>query len=677
METKITNKKEFFEYVEKYHKESTSPIPANIVFEGLLDDPEVLSTLIIHDQQLVNKFSDKLRNNRNLMENVFGELDSTVYHRLSPDLKNDKDFMLKLASVDERAQYNLGDVLRNDKEFKETIKNIASQPSIEEVIGKEKYDLISHYPDTLKKLENMKFSGKNQVFNACIKNMNSKNLRLSEWTSGLNLLLDRFNSEEYNQLLSNIDANNINVDKLNKILSQPNYFNIKNAMEVENYGNIKSNVCDGIINEDNEMIQKYPKIAEMNNIDKYKFATLQKLFDYDIEDVKKINNQFCGIEDIKADDKNNLKQYIKSFNTILKLNNVEDIKKCYALQPASKEMRDKLTFVEKFKDYYMQEYNDSLFKPENANQLNNEELQKFIPEGVDTNNYKFVDAGVDFNMIITSIGAYKENFNTDYATDWNREITNSHNFSCSYIGNDMLGTAPISNVCYGFNQMSQDSLQLSGYQNLGSATNENELKFNHEYNLYYAPPQYLKDSTSEFNEMVFSRVQEGERKQPDYLVLLKKGNKVDEGLLRKSMMAADSFKAQGRELPIVVVDVDRCIESEKNKLDNMMQEAIDNSDVEALEEVKSKIHNNSVANKEEFQGYYSKSSQAWNLIKEKLGQIKDKIQVGIQSYKNAYRETNVQERKAEVADIVGLSIQKINEKDTNIQKGNDLQNSGR
>lgn len=665
---KIIYKKEFFEYVEKYHRESTSPIPDDIIFEGLLDDPEVLTTLITHNQQLINKYSDKLRNNKELMEKIFGNLDSTIYHRLSPELKNDKEFMLKLAVVDKRAQYNLGEILENDDKFKETMKNIISQPSLENIVGKEKYELLSHYPDTMKKLENVRFSEKNKIFNACIKSMNLKNLRLSEWTSGLNLLLDRFNSEEYNQLLSSVDVNDIDIDKLNKILSQPNYFNITNTEDIKNYETIKGKVCDSIINENSEVTKNYPKIDKMSDIDKYRFATLQKLYDYDIEDVKKINNQFCGIEDIKAEDKDNLKQYIKSFNTILKLDNTETLKKCYSLQPASKEMRDKLTLVEKFKNYYMQEYNESLFNPEHTTHMSNEDVQKFIPKGIDICNYKFIDAGVDFNMIITSIGAYRENLNTDYASDWNRDITNSHNFSCSYIGNDMLGTAPITNVCYGFNEMSQESLQLSGNQNLGSATNDKELKFTNEYSLYYAPPQYLKDSTSEFNEMVFSRTQNGKRKQPDYLVVLKKGDKVDEDLLKKSMNAVDSFKAQGRELPIVVVDVDRCIESEKNKLDNMMHTAIENSDLDVLKDVEKKIHNNSVANKNEFEEYYSKSSKAWNVIKEKIGQIKDKIQVGIESYKNAYRETNVQERKEEVSDLVGLSIQKTNENKVNTQE---------
>lgn len=665
---KIIYKKEFFEYVEKYHRESTSPIPDDIIFEGLLDDPEVLTTLITHNQQLINKYSDKLRNNKELMEKIFGNLDSTIYHRLSPELKNDKEFMLKLAAVDKRAQYNLGEILENDDKFKETMKNIISQPSLENIVGKEKYELLSHYPDTMKKLENVRFSEKNKIFNACIKSMNLKNLRLSEWTSGLNLLLDRFNSEEYNQLLSSVDVNDIDIDKLNKILSQPNYFNITNTEDIKNYETIKGKVCDSIINENSEVTKNYPKIDKMSDIDKYRFATLQKLYDYDIEDVKKINNQFCGIEDIKAEDKDNLKQYIKSFNTILKLDNTETLKKCYSLQPASKEMRDKLTLVEKFKNYYMQEYNESLFNPEHTTHMSNEDVQKFIPKGIDICNYKFIDAGVDFNMIITSIGAYRENLNTDYASDWNRDITNSHNFSCSYIGNDMLGTAPITNVCYGFNEMSQESLQLSGNKNLGSATNDKELKFTNEYSLYYAPPQYLKDSTSEFNEMVFSRTQNGKRKQPDYLVVLKKGDKVDEDLLKKSMNAVDSFKAQGRELPIVVVDVDRCIESEKNKLDNMMHTAIENSDLDVLKDVEKKIHNNSVANKNEFEEYYSKSSKAWNVIKEKIGQIKDKIQVGIESYKNAYRETNVQERKEEVSDLVGLSIQKTNENKVNTQE---------
>ena len=55
--------------------------------------------------------------NPQLMHRVFNETDSTLYHRISPELKNNKDFMLKVIETEYEGAYYLGDELKKDPEF--------------------------------------------------------------------------------------------------------------------------------------------------------------------------------------------------------------------------------------------------------------------------------------------------------------------------------------------------------------------------------------------------------------------------------------------------------------------------------------------------------------------------------------------------------------------------------
>ena len=67
---------------------------------------------------------------------------------------------------------------------------------------------------------------------------------------------------EYKELLEDINKKNENVDidKLISILSQPNYFNLKSLDDFKNYETIKIGVCDAIINNNLEILNNYPEI---------------------------------------------------------------------------------------------------------------------------------------------------------------------------------------------------------------------------------------------------------------------------------------------------------------------------------------------------------------------------------------------------------------------------------
>lgn len=672
------------------------PVLIEDLSENLKNDPDIIVSLIKKDQTLVNKFSDKLIKDDKLMDRVFNEVESSIYNRLSPELKNNKEFMLKVVNADYMAVYYLGDKIKDDVNFKmecvkvlgknieletatnriETLKdaqsyigkdiNLQSIESLEMVLGKEKYDLVSHYKDTLNNLENIRKTAKYPVFTACIKNLNDKNLGLAEWIAGTNNLIKRFNSNEYQELLSNINLENVDIEQLSKILEQPNYFNIKNESDIKNYEKIKEQACDNIILHNIDAVSKFSEIAKMNEEDRTKFAVLQKHYNYDIEQAKNIAYKYYNLDEVKSEDKKGLKSYIKSLQNILKEKSKTVLNKIYNTKSLPENLKYELVAEKELKELYMKEYNRSLFDPKKANIIQNEELQEYLPEGYNKEDFKFIDAGTEFNMIMTSVAPYFHNCPNNFAKDWNRDISNSQGFSCSYIGNDMMGTTAIPHICYGFSEMSNDSMILAGDRNLGSSTNMDELSFNENY-VSYDTPQGLKDSTVEFNEIVFNRVQDGKRKQPDYLILFKKENKIDKNNMKKTLQAVEEFKNEGIDLPIVVIDVDRCIESEKNKLDMMISDAVNNNDISKFEDIRKKIRNNSITNRRSFEEYYNKSRKAENQVSNSILQehslTNKENEVTQQTYEKAYKDTGVEERKVEVEKIVRIQKEISNEKE--------------
>ena len=186
------------------------------------------------------------------------------------------------------------------------------------------------------------------------------------------------------------------------------------------------------------------------------------------------------------------------------------------------------------------------------------------------------DAGVDFNIITTSVGAYHSIRPENYKTDWNRPSLASPHFCASYIRNDMLGTAPVHNVLYGFSSMGSNSLALSGagdiYSHGTSLISQSE-----ESEKYYGPEKQLYISAQngkfKYNEMDFKRIQDGVKKSPDYILVFKRDGVID------NIEEAKKASSDWDNLPIVVIDVnkvlDRNIDKSISVLANGVSTAVD------------------------------------------------------------------------------------------------------
>jgi len=115
--------------------------------DELKNDDDIIFELIKNNQSFVNDFSNKLIEKPELMERIFNEISSELYHRLSPEVKNNEKFMLQLLQYDSNAAYNLGTELRRNLEFMEKAVKINNEtmyfaspeikPRLEKAVKKE------------------------------------------------------------------------------------------------------------------------------------------------------------------------------------------------------------------------------------------------------------------------------------------------------------------------------------------------------------------------------------------------------------------------------------------------------------------------------------------------------------------------------------------------------------
>lgn len=226
---------------------------------------------------------------------------------------------------------------------------------------------------------------------------------------------------------------------------------------------------------------------------------------------------------------------------------------------------------------------------------NIQEAEKFVRKfGEDIDKIQdeenLYSAGTNFKMIITSVAPFVYNEIENYKKDWNRPSIGSQHFCASYIRNDMLGHAIIPHVCYGFEQMSLDSLVLSGTNDIFSSGFSFETTSKREEK-YLAPDSQIQQ-TQRYNEMDFKRIQSGNKKQPDYIVVFKKNGKIKN--MRKAKKASYDFE----NLPIVVIDVDECLRTEKEKIKKLCEEYKKTGSEEIKLELSEKIRNNRVTDPE-------------------------------------------------------------------------------
>ena len=256
---------------------------------------------------------------------------------------------------------------------------------------------------------------------------------------------------------------------------------------------------------------------------------------------------------------------------------------------------------------------------------------------------KIFDAGTDFKMIVTAIGAYQSNFEDkdNYKEYWNSPTIRSHGNCCSLIGNNNLSMANPKNVIFGFSTMDDNMLLLSSSRDINSTPSSRQFNIATEQGLgtnytidgkeyssigrmglgiEFSNPDNLLDNTrGDYNDLVYERRDLSSnptfyKKNPDYIVYIEEYENIDEYFeqykdnnemliylneqkeqqkyqLEQSLKAAKDF-----DIPIVKINRERCAKQAITEIEQSISDFENSLDPDLIKKIICQFENNRVGN---------------------------------------------------------------------------------
>lgn len=298
------------------------------------------------------------------------------------------------------------------------------------------------------------------------------------------------------------------------------------------------------------------------------------------------------------------------------------------------------------RDMFLQELNKVSFK------ANDEKCQ--IVDGI-----KIYNAGTDFKMIITSIGAYQGKLNIDnYNKYWNSSHIRSHGNCCSLIANNNLATATINNICFGFSGFEPGMLLRAGNKDLNSTIYSKDLDVSMRKGTFMLPEDLINSTRGTYNELVYERRdlssnRTNYKKNPDYLVYFEEfegenietltdediKNEKDEEkkkilqeqkrIWKETQKASIDFGKMNEDgivvpLPIVKINREECAKSEIKKIQEAFSLYLETKDSSLLPSIITQFENNRVGNRQPH-NYIRETYFSSNSMKKMLDQIIETI----------------------------------------------------
>ena len=507
-----------------------------------------------------------------------------------------------------------------------------------DTLGEDRINVISCFPQIQNSIIQLNDT-QLYVFDRCIDVYLKDHPNIDEWTVLADEILKNIN--EYGELFSNLgevddvkELSDDDIRALTNIIQNNNFFEIKDINDVRNVEQIRSKKLNGIIEGKYYLYEK-------------REAVIQKLFGFSGNYFDSCLEKFG--KDIENIDEGYSKDFIRALKEIKDIDDEEVLKEifdsCSALEV------DKTLIERDLKTEYCKKFNEGLYR------IKDEDLV----EGT-TNEY---EAGTDFKIIMTAVGAYSGINPENYKLDWNRPSLSSQHMCTSYIRNDMIGTAPINNICYGFSSMKEDALMLSSNADIGSSA-EGFVSTSVGAEAYYAPNGQI-DHTEIYNEMDFRRIQDGKKKQPDYILVFRKNGEITK--IEEARKAARQW-GENPPMPIVIVDIDKCLSEERKKVDEMLEQYHENGSIELAKQIHQKVRNNRVTDKDFCKDLSKEISDIDDRVFEEEYEhryLRRKEQtVDIESLKDNFENVSAEERES-----VSIKIRKLYRKILEIKRGND------
>lgn len=445
------------------------------------------------------------------------------------------------------------------------------------------------------------------------------------------------NHIELNQGLYEEIQNNgeLNEDTLNKTLwlytkgpiytSQANEIidRLQSVDDINNLESIIKEVCNKYVN--------IERNSENKNIEKIKEALLMTTYGMTLDEASEILTRFnlSGIE-VNDENKKQSLMYL-ALSEICNENNPDKLIAIYDDYTRETDISiDYLrtsVFKGELKKLFAKEFNNT-FK--SLNEFAQVDREEEIP---------VYDAGIDFKICMTALGAYQNNFSDkeNYFTYWNSKKIMAHTSSCSLIANNNLATAKITNICLGFSNFNEE--MFLGGSNKDMASDNQYHMIAPQLDIDLSISENLINATrGQYNELVYERrdLENGKyyKKNPDFIVFFEEFDNLDdvdinnpevvkilsdqERKWKESLKAAKDFG-----IPIVKINRERCAKSESEKIENAFQEYMQTHDVSLLPSIITNFENNRTGTRGH--KYLTKQYFSSGKIQNMLNQIRESI----------------------------------------------------
>jgi len=393
-------------------------------------------------------------------------------------------------------------------------------------------------------------------------------------------------------------------------------FAVRNMEEVINFGQEGTQVQIDMVD-----IIEQQRTNEKKDIVKIKIALLLKTYGVGFNEAQEILQKY-DLTKLELTEEN--KDLFEMYKAILQIVNESNPDILISIYDAfSKQMNPHFdfmrttTFENNLRKEFAKSLNREVFKTDNRPYTLIDGIQVY-------------DAGLDFKMIVTAIGAYQSDFKDqdNYSKYWNSSTIRSHGNCCSLIGNNNLSMAKVKNIILGFSTMNDNMLLLSGDKDLNSTPDSRKFNTteNSRCNIFTSGDELLDSTRGDYNELVYERRDLSSnpkfyKKNPDYIVFIEEYEDIDkyielysnkkwgrisnytleyllkqkqeqEHLWQETLKAAKDF-----DIPIVRINREKCAKNEIQKIDDMVTEFEQTKNPEIISKIITQFHNNRFGNK--------------------------------------------------------------------------------
>ncbi len=420
-----------------------------------------------------------------------------------------------------------------------------------------------------------------------------------------NILINVFKNDA-NSFLNNIDYKNLDdKDKINLI------FNLIKVNETS-ADSIFIEVNDNrdLVNYEEKLDEKIRlTFSDTNDIDNVKKFILNKLFGVNLKSAVKLIDTYGKSLD-KFDDSVPI-VYIKTIKKIVEEDDTNNLLDLYS-RNRKLSIEEKVLMEQNIKKVFNDKLRKSLYK------VSDKEPNLFL-------NYADTKIPVyypddDFFMLVNSVSAYRLHGGVeDYIKFWNsNENIKNHGICTSLISNQNVGqTAPINDVLFGFDDFSDNSIQLADSCDILSNSDDIELRAcqNH----FMLPDDYINNTRGGYNELVLERlelrrniVSKYGNIQPSYVIIY---DNFDINRYNKSLKAAYELG-----IPIVYLDTEKIAINEYIVLKEYEERIINTLDISLFEKYLVRLENNiygfNFSNPDKIKKYFSREKS--NIFMDKL-----------------------------------------------------------